>query len=265
MEHHGVDFSTGTKQAPLLGTSQEEIKQRFAGIVEMNFRTGDVPLLVSSLSDRELKDIATLYAGSAPESDHLLRIIIQRVDDQGLARISNAFGPSVVAPLLVQYNRATPMQRLGTMLAAPTVPAAGASEITLDGPGPTLDMTLQEIYLEYRTAPVGSVGPAAALAETTMYSGGWLAAAWGAGYAFGTGIHDLIEMYDPALDDVIGGTIQQAVDDINVAADEFSEGYYESAADSLFGGAVGDTGNYAGDWNVGDSYDYYEDESEGGC
>jgi hypothetical protein len=64
-------------------------------------------------------------------------------------------------------------------------------------------MTLYEIYLDYRTAPVGSVGPPAAIAETAPYAGGWLAASWGAGYAFGTEIHNLIEEFDPALDDVI--------------------------------------------------------------
>jgi hypothetical protein len=67
-----------------------------------------------------------------------------------------------------------------------------------------VDSTLEEIYLDFRTAPAGALGPSAALYETAVYAMQNLAVAWGVGYTIGTGIHWLIERYDPALDNLIG-------------------------------------------------------------
>lgn len=126
-------------------------------------------------------------------------------------------------------------------------------------------MTLREIYLEYRTAPVGSLSPGAALSETTIYAGTRLYVAWQAGYAFGTVIrNDIILSFAPSFDNVLGGTIDSAIQNINDATTEWQQGNWEGAADSLFGTSLGDTGDYSGDWQTGASYDFYEGGG-GGC
>jgi hypothetical protein len=58
------------------------------------------------------------------------------------------------------------------------------------------------------------------IASVTLFCG----AAWGVGYAVGTGIHNLIEDYDPDLDDVIGCTVQAVFDNIDEAGTEFQQG-----------------------------------------
>lgn len=265
------------KSTAFLGTTPDEIQQKFAAIQELNFSRGNAQQVVSRLSDTELHDLAYFYTSSAPAgSSTLLRIFAKRLNGQSLMRIVYAFGSDATQSAVQSYAPEQVQADFAQRLAAtPSVPFQAPSvatfttgsggEAMISGPAPTPDMTLYEIYLEFRTAPVGSMGPAAAISEAALYAGSrmyWVPM-W-AGYAFGTAIHDLIEEFDPALDDVIGGTIQQAVENIANALDEFEQGEYESGMDDLFGGPIDDTGDYSGDWDVGESYDYYETGS-GGC
>lgn len=262
------------KAGAFLGSTPEEIHQRFAVIQEMNFAQGNTKVLLSRLSDKELGDIASLYNQSAPAGDdNLMRTFAQKLDGASLVRVAKAFGSVSTTRAVNAYApakiKADFERKLAIAISVPkysrSVPSFTSFGSVSTMASPNTDMTLGEIYLEYRTAPLGSLSPASALSETAMYAGSRLVVAWGAGYAFGTVIHNLIETYDPALDDVIGGTIQQAIDNIGDAANEWQQGNWEGSADSLFGTPVGNTGDYSGDWNVGQSYDYYEGGSGGGC
>jgi hypothetical protein len=122
---------------------------------------------------------------------------------------------------------------------------------------PTLDMTIPEIYLEFRTAPVGNVGPAAAIAETTMYVSKNVGFAATVGWAIGTGISNLIETYDPSLNDAIGGTVAGMVDAANQSWDEYKQGQYQASFDALFGSPVSNSGNPAGDFGEFSAMDYF--------
>ena len=72
---------------------------------------------------------------------------------------------------------------------------------------PNIGQTISDIYLEFRTAPIGSLEPAAALAETAMYSAKYIGIAWWTGDQIGTQINNAINTYDPSLGDAIGGTV----------------------------------------------------------
>ena len=125
-------------------------------------------------------------------------------------------------------------------------------------------MTLEEIYLEFRTAPVGSLTPSAALAETAMYAGTWLYASWTIGSWIGNGLHQLIETYDPTLDETIGDTIGSMIDNFWMASDSVQQGHYEAAFDELFGFSLTWGSNPFGDWDISaPMVDYYQ--SSGTC
>lgn len=250
-----------------LGTTPDEIQAKFSVIQEMNFSKGDAKQIVSHLSDRELADIAYFYRQSAPTGDNqLLMILAQKLDSSSLVRVAKAFGSNATraavktfAPKDVQEAF---VQQLAITPNVPTSEEALPSALAFGGAHtmePNHFMTIPEIYLDFRTAPVGSLGVGAALTETAIYSGTSLMAAWGVGYEFGTVIHDdVIEPYAPQWDDVIGGTIQSAIEDVDDALDEWDQGNFERGVDDLFNTSLGNTGDYTGDWDVGNSYEFYE-------
>lgn len=85
-------------------------------------------------------------------------------------------------------------------------------------------MTLEEIYLDFRTAPVGSLSPASAMSETALFASQRVLPAAAAGTAIGTGINYLIETYDPSLSDAIGGTIAGSIEAAQAAVLAFTPG-----------------------------------------
>jgi hypothetical protein len=104
------------------------------------------------------------------------------------------------------------------------------------GPAPTISMTPEMIYLEFRTATVGSLDVGAALWETAQFMGTRLSGAWAAGYyVIGTPISWLIQNYAPNLDDAIGGTVSNMIDQIVAAGDQADQGQFNAALRALFG------------------------------
>ena len=101
---------------------------------------------------------------------------------------------------------------------------------------PNVGMTPYEIYLEFRTAPFGSGSTLVALYEAAMYMGGktTLGGAAALGTTIGTAVSGLIQTYDPTLDDAIGGTIVNMIDQIAAAETEMAAGRYEAAWNALF-------------------------------
>ncbi|HEY3520210.1 MAG TPA: hypothetical protein VGK80_04115, partial [Rhodanobacteraceae bacterium] len=88
----------------ILGSTPEEVQQKFAAIQEMNFTQGDANAIVSRLSDIELEKLADHYRQSAVagESD-LLRILAQRLNSALLLRVANAFGGEVTERAVMEY------------------------------------------------------------------------------------------------------------------------------------------------------------------
>lgn len=257
--------------ALVIGTTPEAIHKNFASVIEANFANGPTETLLGRLSDKELVALARHYQDVAgTQSTPLLKTLASRVSDEGMIRVARAFDQQAVRTAVINYAPASVresftnrMDVVQTPLLASDIRAGGISKMGTS-PAPTVDMTLNEIYLDYRTAPVGSLSPAGALAETAMFAGGRLTAAAGVGYELGTQINGLIDEYDPDLGDAIGGTIDGTVTAYHDAVSEIEQGHYQSAWDDMFGFAITNSGNPSGDWDVSSPMeDYYE--SGGGC
>ncbi|WP_207184678.1 hypothetical protein, partial [Rubrivivax gelatinosus] len=138
------------------------------------------------------------------------------------------------------------------------------------GAGPYLDMTPYEIYLSFRTAPIGSLSVSGSLYESSMLISRELAVAFGIGYAVGSFIAPLIETYAPSLWDSIGGAIYGIVESISSATNTPSSlGSAQGSAASWFdmsdGGHMMQT--TGGDYGVVNAWFNYSGGSSGcnGC
>lgn len=146
----------------------------------------------------------------------LHELLALRIDGARLGRASRVFG---FAPMYEAVNRLAPekaapfMENSSPSFRAPTPGDSplGAASIkpvrfmqVQSGPMLNIEMTLMEIYLEYRTAPIGSLGPVAAAYQASVYSLLHLSAAYYAGYQIGSGISWLLQTYAPSVHDALG-------------------------------------------------------------
>ena len=246
----------------ILGTTPTEIHARFAGVIEQNFRTGDMNKIVHNMSGRELADLAAVYKNATGTPSVLLQILAKGVDADGLTSVASAFGqeetaaavathaPAAVAKaftqLPVKVAVAPSVQVSEALTATPATvglnpdinpsPIGGGGGAPPTSPGPNVGMTPTEIYLDFRTAPGGSNSILVALYETAMFMGGktTLGGAAALGTSAGKLASQLIQTYDPTLDDAIGGTIANMLDQISNAATEVAAGQIQAAWDALF-------------------------------
>ena len=205
------------------------IREAIPTIIERNFARLNGPgvaALLGGFSRGELRLLANTYAnaldGSRP--GRLLDLLAMRMRGKELARLSQYFG---FAPLYEASWRSAP-EKMQEFLeyadpndAAP-VPEAVYSPIKKVGYvtggrfiktfTPNLDMTLRQIYTGFRTSVVGGLSVKAALYETTVYASRPLVAAWGTGYAVGTGISALIQEFAPSLHTAIGAGVYTIVE-----------------------------------------------------
>jgi hypothetical protein len=242
--------------AAVLGTTPAEIDARFAGVIEQNFRTGDPNKLVHALTSHELADLATLYKQRSGGATTLLELMAKHVDADGLTLVASAFGQTETAAAAASYApRAvyTAFKSLAAREAAVASPAIAQAEnvgdaVVTDAAAPTVDMTPYEIYLDFRTAPNGSLSILGALYEAGVFITFRVSIAYGAGYATGTVVNDLIETYDPDLETTIGGTVSEMVQQVQNAITAAAQGELEESFDNLFGIPI--SYNNPGDFDV---------------
>lgn len=268
----------------VIGSTPEEVQQKFAAVQEMNFSQGDAKLIISRLSDKEITAIAHYYNLSAPAGDHdLLRIFAQRLDSSSLIRVAKAFGSTAVSNAVKAYAPAKVRQAyVESLKTAPGVslygaaaatavffPHAEAASVHTDA-APSLgqdEAEIEQSYLDFRTARVGNTAVEAGLEEASiggaLNAGIALQGSWDFGTLVGSATNWLIEKYDPSLEDAIGGTVDNMLQDIQDAQTEFEQGQYESSIDSLFGVSISYTGDYDGDWGVSDAFGFYMSSDSG--
>ncbi|GGA05730.1 hypothetical protein [Dyella caseinilytica] len=252
----GEDVATSLlAKNPIQGTTPLEIQQRFASIIEGNFANGPAESVIRHLSDRELFDLASRYNESTSAGNRpLMATFAKRLGDKSLVRVANAFGKQQVLDAVNQY-------------ASPEVRAAALPKLNAIAPdslriqpmtAPTTDMSIEDIYLEFRTAQVGSLSPASALSETASFAGRNILLAYWVGNQIGTQINNAINTYDPSLGDAIGGTVYGMVNAIQSAANDVSQGSMLKSVDDLFGSPVWDSHQYWGDYDdMMPMYDFY--------
>jgi hypothetical protein len=223
LAHAVTKFDAGRKAGE---NPNAAIHRNFAQVIEQNFARLDVNgarRVIDNLQDRELADMAKLYKAAAADNHHerrLLHILAHRLDAHRLARLSNAFGylpvyqavateaPALAATFSSAVAFATPEPDLAMGLSGGAVAMSGVSGI-----GKYLFYTPYEIYMDFRTMPVGSLGAGGALFETALVVGGAAWMAYQAGSVVGYQLVDpLIQTYDPQLWDAIGGTVNEVIE-----------------------------------------------------
>ena len=258
--------------ARVIGTTPEAIEHNFIGVVTRNLANAGTASRIARLSDRELDGIARHAAQGAPtDRAALLKLFATRLDGASLVRIAHAFGRAPVEAAVRTYadpaTRAAFALGIAGIIAPPPEGGGGGGTTPYPSPSPprpTIDMTLEEIYLEFRTAPIGSLSPSASLAETTMFVGRYLSASFTAGALVGTGISWLIQNYAPGVDNAIGATIATMIDNFWSATGDVQQGHYEAAFDDLFGFQVTWSSDPFGDWDISTPMvEYYQ--SSGSC
>lgn len=249
----------------------DSIHRNFARRIELNFLSGDPNRLIASLTLQELADLAALYAmANANDTTPLLRIIAQTSNGATLQKTARAFGEYETRSAVQLFATADVKQQYILLPALPAIYAsqpayqaighwqAASSNTTTTtenssnltgGPSPTIDFTLREIYLDYRTAPIGSLSARAALTETAIYAAGRLVPAYATGTVIGTGINSLLITYSPETVDAIGGTLAGMVDNLSTATTHLAQGKVMEAINALFGSPLpinssGDGGIY---------------------
>ena len=241
--------------AAVLGTTPAEIDARFAGVIEQNFRAGDPNKLVHALTSHELADLATLYKRSGGTTT-LLELMAKNVDADGLTLVASAFGQAETEAAAASYAPRAVYMAFNSLpvraaaAASPTIARAvktGDAMVT-DAAAPTVDMAPYEIYLDFRTAPNGSLSITGALYEAGVFIVFRVVSAYGIGYGAGTVVNDLIVQYDPDLENAIGGTVSEMIQQMQNAITSAAQGQLEESFDNLFGIPI--SYNNPGDFGV---------------
>lgn len=186
-------------------------------IIEQNLCLMDGDKLASflfrNMSAQELKTLAQVYTNRSSEVSRVSRLhdlLAVRLNGTQLGNASVAFG---FEPIYAALNRVAP-EKATQFLAhaspnnqAPTVGGTIQGAALLNGPAPTIYQSITDIYLEFRTAPVGSLGARAALYETAMFAGKRLSGHFGIGLTIGSGISWALQTWAPDLHMAIGGFV----------------------------------------------------------
>ncbi len=222
------------------GDFAHQIRSSFPQIIEQNFALRGpraTAELVDGLSEQELADLATLYTNAsavAGGNGQLLPMLARRLDDDRLVRICDHFG---FGPTYAALNAIAPQRTSRFAMRAnknamepridrfrPKVTSSLPPDSTQSRPGVQrvayvrtqlryLHYTPYEIYLDFRTAPVGALSVSGALWEAATVLSRRLGGAYLSGYAIGTQVVEpLIRNYAPALYNQIGAGVAGAVD-----------------------------------------------------
>jgi len=262
-------------------------------IIEQNFArydSGRLSRVLSNLTEDELQLMSVIYMGAVANygiRPLLLDVLATRLSPAELGRISRHFGFAPVyeavishAPLKsLEFQRHSNPNFMAPGLWSPVPRPAAQRQVKFlfdeSGPRyfkratPTLDYTLYEVYLSYRTSPVGSLTVRAALYETAVFAGSRLAGAYYAGYAVGTGLSNLIQIYAPDLHDRIGGAIYNVVDWLSSAwatNNVSTIGYSQQNSSAPF--SLGAYDNYfptSSDYNITHEWNIMASGGGGGC
>jgi hypothetical protein len=223
------NFQRGTDLRRVIGAQTPlVIEQNIASCSE-----GQLLHLFTSLTEDELQLWSVIYMGAVMNyglRPNLLGMLAVRLPPMELGRVSRHFGFAPIYEAVVRYapSKSNEFQRHSNphyVAPGPWSPVPRSSVMRkvkfIDSEkypkysklSPVyLEYTIYEIYLSFRTAPVGSLSVRAALYETAVFAGSRLATAFSAGYAVGTALSQLIQIYAPDLHDSIGHGIYNVVD-----------------------------------------------------
>jgi len=222
------------------------VSRGFMSTVERNLaRISDnrIRQVLFGCGPQHLDDLLGAYGRAEQRTGRtgaLIDLLAVRLPATDLARLSPHFMPDrlwqavgQLAPQkLTAFANALEAARLAGFTRSSQRAVPGRESFS-GSAGATIEMTIHEIYLSFRTAPVGSLGVLGASYQTLVYSSMHLGAAWYGGQVVGTGINWLIDRYAPSIGDAIGGTIYNIIESIRapfIAHDPFKTGQAQEAA-----------------------------------
>jgi hypothetical protein len=124
--------------------------------------------------------------------------------------------------------------------------------------------TPSEIYLDLRTAPVGSMNRLGALVETLSVINRAIVISWTAGQAIGTVANYLLENYAPDLYTTIGGTVSEIYNEYLNATTLVTQGNYIGGLCTIVGvPAVQNSPMSRSDGDYGSTTSYTDYSSSG--
>jgi hypothetical protein len=183
-------------------------------VIEQNFARRSraaVAALLADMSDSELHLLAQVYTEATDgRPSTLLELLATRLDGTAMAQLAPYFG---FAPVYDATWRAASEKTFALELAANSNDMLVAT--TASSSGPTVDMTIRQIYTYFRTAHYGGLSVKAALYETTSFAATRLALAYGTGYTIGTQISTLLQEHAPSVHNAIGAGIYTMVDTLS--------------------------------------------------
>jgi len=280
------------------------IEQNFAKLDARGMAELVDALSDAELSD--LAQLYTNATSDHGRPSKLIYVIAHRLDARRLGRVSRHFGfaeiygaVTAISPSKVQmflassdtrsYGPAPGEMRFGPAgRFAPTAeqhrqpmrpmsyvpafysPKAGAlrGDMQQTAFGQFLSYTPYEIYLSFRTAPVGALAVTGALWETAVVLSSMVGTAYASGYAVGTYVvAPMIQTYAPNLYNAIGGTVAGMVENLSTswATGLNAMGYAQSTTASVFqstSSQISSFSNYGGDFGV--SYGWTNSSYGGG-
>jgi hypothetical protein len=188
----------------------QAIHRNFPSLIERNFaRLTPAQLAVwfDGVEERSLSALAQSYLNTTEfvgREPLALQVLAQRLDPVRLAGLARYFGAPRVQEAILRaapgkvdvFNPIANYNVLGPRApdTQPMLLRGGGGELQN-----MLDYTIYEIYLAFRTAPIGATSVAASLYQTSVYAIPHLAGAWGFGYAAGSLLALGMQTYTPSL------------------------------------------------------------------
>lgn len=205
------------------------IHRNFARVIEQNFACASasrVTRWLDTVEPRSLVALAQAYVNASEMKGRnlaALEILAHRLDAARLARIATYFGHARVHSAVLKaapgkleafnaranVNHRGPVP--GEMNLHPDEAHLGASQ----GRGYLifLDYTLEEIFLSFRTAPVGATSVAASMFQTGLVVGAGVTAGWMTGQAIGGYLVQGMRAFAPnvwdSLVDAVGRWVEE--------------------------------------------------------
>jgi hypothetical protein len=197
--------------APAQGTTPAQIAADFPAYIIWQFQNagaGGMEQTITGMTDKELYLLASFFIQNGGYQPTLMQIAAQSLSARNLVRWQAAFTQAVVSPYVGAY---APAPISTTYFAHPGLHAAvrgvPPSPPTPPDPFATYNTPIEQMYLEYRTAPFSNCGSLCAMGKVLAAISGQLALSWKVGTAIGTTFYNAMTSIDPSYgyDLVVGG------------------------------------------------------------
>lgn len=244
----------------LLFVMAHRLDPRHLGRVSSHFGFAPVYEAVTAVAPAKTQDFLvssyTSYQGPTPGE--------MRFGPAGrFAPIGSSYqGPLTVKTRFLLDDRFAPPRNQSITFADYRLPSASTrgGMHKVGGYGQFLNMTPYEIYLDFRTAPVGALGVTGALWETSVVLSTRLGGAYYTGYEIGTYVvAPLVQNYAPNLYNAIGSSIANIVDTLTTswAGGVSAAGQAQQSTAPLFqctNSQMTDFSSFGGDYGAADDW-----------